>query len=131
MSVFVGTVITADSTPVTVQRAMLMRWLPARAHDNGLFLVFANGIGVDDDEIRTGNSMILDPYGRVRQSIPRHQIDALPAQYGFRDDITFYTDHGDVFAWLCVLLSVIVLAWSLKAEIKQIASRSGTSNERR
>jgi len=33
--------------------------------DNGLFLVFANGIGRDDDEIRTGNSMILDPYGRI------------------------------------------------------------------
>ena len=36
-----------------------------RAHDNGLFLIFSNGIGVDDDEIRTGNSMILDPYGRI------------------------------------------------------------------
>ena len=46
-------------------REWLMRWLPARAHDNGLFLVFANGVGVDDDEIRTGNAMILDPYGRV------------------------------------------------------------------
>jgi predicted amidohydrolase len=46
-------------------RGWLMRWLPARAHDNGMFLVFANGIGVDDDEIRTGNAMILDPYGRV------------------------------------------------------------------
>lgn len=46
-------------------RGWLMRWLPARAHDNGLFLVFSNGIGVDDDEIRTGNSMILDPYGRI------------------------------------------------------------------
>ena len=46
-------------------RGWLMRWLPSRAHDNGMFLVFANGIGVDDDEIRTGNAMILDPYGRV------------------------------------------------------------------
>ena len=46
-------------------RGWLMRWLPARAHDNGLFLVFANGVGVDDDEIRTGNAMVLDPYGRV------------------------------------------------------------------
>ena len=46
-------------------RGWLMRWLPSRAHDNGLFLVFANGVGVDDDEIRTGNSMILDPYGRI------------------------------------------------------------------
>ena len=46
-------------------RGWLMRWLPTRAHDNGMFLVFTNGVGVDDDEIRTGNAMILDPYGRI------------------------------------------------------------------
>jgi predicted amidohydrolase len=46
-------------------RGWLMRWLPSRAHDNGTFLIFANGVGVDDDEIRTGNAMILDPYGRI------------------------------------------------------------------
>ncbi|MDQ1580149.1 MAG: hypothetical protein QOD05_924 [Microbacteriaceae bacterium] len=46
-------------------RGWLMRWLPARAHDNGLFLIFSNGVGRDDDEIRTGNAMILDPYGRI------------------------------------------------------------------
>ena len=46
-------------------RGWLMRWLPARAHDNGVFLLFSNGVGVDDDEIRTGNAMILDPYGRI------------------------------------------------------------------
>jgi predicted amidohydrolase len=46
-------------------RAWLMRWLPTRAHDNGIFLIFSNGVGVDDDEIRTGNSMIIDPYGRI------------------------------------------------------------------
>ena len=46
-------------------RGWLMRWLPARAHDNGMFLVFSNGVGRDDDEVRTGNAMILDPYGRI------------------------------------------------------------------
>lgn len=46
-------------------RGWLMRWLPARAHDNGMFLVFANGVGLDDDEVRTGNAMVLDCYGRV------------------------------------------------------------------
>lgn len=46
-------------------RGWLMRWLPARAHDNGLFLIFSNGVGYDDDEIRTGNAMVLDCYGRV------------------------------------------------------------------
>lgn len=46
-------------------REWLMRWLPARAHDNGLFILFSNGVGPDDDEVRTGNAMILDPYGRI------------------------------------------------------------------
>jgi predicted amidohydrolase len=46
-------------------RGWLMRWLPSRAHDNGMFLVFSNGVGPDDDEVRTGNAMILDPYGRI------------------------------------------------------------------
>ena len=46
-------------------RAWLMRWLPSRAHDNGVYYVFSNGVGRDDDEIRTGNAMIIDPYGRI------------------------------------------------------------------
>lgn len=46
-------------------RGWLLRWLPARAHDNGIFIVFSNGVGEDGGEIRTGNAMILDPYGRI------------------------------------------------------------------
>ncbi|HEY7117636.1 MAG TPA: nitrilase family protein [Tepidisphaeraceae bacterium] len=49
-------------------KGWLMRWLPSRAHDNGLFVLFANGVGIDDDEVRTGNAMILDPYGRTLAS---------------------------------------------------------------
>jgi predicted amidohydrolase len=30
-----------------------------------MFLVFSNGVGRDDNEVRTGNTMILDPYGRI------------------------------------------------------------------
>jgi len=51
-------------------REWLMRWLPARAHDNGMFLLFSNGVGQDDDELRTGNAMILDPYGRIVAETP-------------------------------------------------------------
>ena len=46
-------------------REWLMRWLPARAHDNGLFLAFSNGVGIDDNEVRTGNATILGPYGQI------------------------------------------------------------------
>lgn len=46
-------------------REWILRWLPARAHDNGIFILFSNGVGIDDNEIRTGNAMIIDPYGRI------------------------------------------------------------------
>ena len=46
-------------------RGWLMRWLPSRAHDNGFFILFSNGVGLDNGEIRTGNAMVIDPYGRI------------------------------------------------------------------
>ncbi len=46
-------------------RGWLLRWLPSRAHDNGMFILFSNGVGLDDNEVRTGNAMILDCYGRT------------------------------------------------------------------
>lgn len=49
----------------TKGRGWLLRWLPSRAHDNGVFYIFSNGVGKDDDEIRTGNAMIIDTYGRI------------------------------------------------------------------
>jgi apolipoprotein N-acyltransferase len=64
-------------------------------------------------DTNNGVTCVIDPYGRVRQSIPRHQTDALPAQFGFRDDVTFYTAHGDVFAWCCAILSIGAVGWSL------------------
>jgi len=46
-------------------RGWLMRWLPARAWENGVYVVFSNPIGLDGGEVRNGNSMVLDPYGEV------------------------------------------------------------------
>lgn len=60
-------------------REWLLRWLPSRAHDNGLFLIFSNGIGIDDDEIRTGNAMIIDPYGRIIAETSRPADDVVVA----------------------------------------------------
>src|SRR5579863_9411030 len=75
-------------------------------------------------DTNNGVTAVIDPYGRVRQSIPRHQVDALPAQYGFSDDITFYTVHGDVFAWLCAILSIGVVGWSVLRRRKPVSSRA-------
>ncbi|MGA7255610.1 MAG: apolipoprotein N-acyltransferase [Terracidiphilus sp.] len=65
-------------------------------------------------DTNNGVTASIDPYGRVRQSIPRHQVDALPAQFAFRNDITFYTAHGDLFAWLCAIIAagIIAASWS-------------------
>jgi apolipoprotein N-acyltransferase len=63
-------------------------------------------------DTNSGVTAAIDPYGRVRQSIPRHQAGALEAEFGFRNDLTFYTVHGDVFAWLCVVLSLGIVAWA-------------------
>jgi apolipoprotein N-acyltransferase len=68
-------------------------------------------------DTNNGVTAAIDPYGRVRQSIPRHQTDALPAEYGFRDDITFYTAHGDVFAWVCAILAVGIVVWAFRASL--------------
>lgn len=74
-------------------RQWLMRWLPSRAHDNGMFLIFSNGVGRDDDEVRTGNAMILDPYGEIlaeskaiEQDMVIAELDAslLPSSNGRR-----------------------------------------------
>lgn len=46
-------------------RAWLMKWLPARAYDNAIYAVFSNPIGMDDDQLKNGCSMILDPFGDV------------------------------------------------------------------
>jgi len=46
-------------------RDWLMKWLPARAYDNGIYVVFANAIGMDDDQLKNGCSMIIDPFGDV------------------------------------------------------------------
>lgn len=46
-------------------REWLMKWLPARAYDNAVYAIFSNAIGMDDDQLKNGCSMILDPYGDI------------------------------------------------------------------
>jgi predicted amidohydrolase len=46
-------------------RQWLMKWLPSRAYDNGIYAVFSNPIGMDDDQLKNGCSMIIDPFGDI------------------------------------------------------------------
>jgi predicted amidohydrolase len=55
----------------------LLRWLPARAFDNGIYIAFSNPIGMDADQLKNGNPLILDPFGEVIAELK-----------SFEDDIT-------------------------------------------
>lgn len=46
-------------------RDWLMKWLPSRAYDNAVYAVFSNPIGMDDDQLKNGCSMIIDPFGDI------------------------------------------------------------------
>lgn len=46
-------------------RGWLMRFLPSRAWENGIYAIFTNAVGLDETEVRPGCSMILDPFGEV------------------------------------------------------------------
>ncbi len=46
-------------------RGWLMRWLPTRAYENGVYYVFSNPIGWDFDTVKPGLAMIIDPYGEI------------------------------------------------------------------
>lgn len=66
-----------DTDPVSLRlefngpkgRRWLMRWLPARAYDNGVYYAFTNPIGYDGEHLKNGNSMIIDPFGEVQSEI--------------------------------------------------------------
>lgn len=46
-------------------RGWIMKWLPARAWENGVYVLYANVLGLDGGTIKPGGSMIIDPYGEV------------------------------------------------------------------
>jgi predicted amidohydrolase len=80
----------ADPTSLRIEfdglkgRSWLMKWLPARAYDNAVFVVFSNPIGMDDDQLKNGCSMILDPFG-----------DILAECRSFSDDFVIATCTAD------------------------------------
>lgn len=65
-------------------RGWLMRWLPARAYDNGVYYVFTNPIGYDGDQLKSGNAMILDPYGEI-----------IAESHSFDDEVVIATATDD------------------------------------
>ena len=57
-----------------------------------------------------GFTVSVDPYGRIFEPLPPDVRATADLPYDFRTDETIYTRFGDWFAWLCVLVSVILVA---------------------
>jgi apolipoprotein N-acyltransferase len=71
-----------------------------RAIENRRYLLRATNDGI---------TALIDPYGRVEKRIARHRTMVLPANFSYCRGQTFYTKRGDVFAWLCAALAVVMV----------------------
>jgi apolipoprotein N-acyltransferase len=63
----------------------------------------------------TGVTAAIDPFGRVTQVVPREVRTVLSADYGLVNETTFYTRHGDCFAYGCAIISLLAFLWRRKA----------------
>jgi apolipoprotein N-acyltransferase len=61
----------------------------------------------------TGVTASIDPHGRVVDQMPRHVRGALLAKFNFLNSTTFYTRHGDWVAWVCAVLTILIVVGSL------------------
>jgi apolipoprotein N-acyltransferase len=61
-----------------------------------------------------GYTVSVDPYGRIIETLPPDVRAATDLPYDFRTDETVYTRFGDWFAWLCAIVSAILLVSSWK-----------------
>ncbi|HZQ70486.1 MAG TPA: apolipoprotein N-acyltransferase [Terriglobales bacterium] len=64
-------------------------------------------------DTNTGVTASIDPYGRVVASVPRKVRTVLEAPYALTNVTTFYSRHGDWFAYLCAIISVAALLMRL------------------
>lgn len=83
-----------------------LRMARMRAVENHRWLLLATNTGI---------TASVDPYGRVVARAPRNLRTVLDAPYGVATGTTFYTRHGDWFAYACAIISVVVLLLRLRA----------------
>ena len=72
-----------------------------RAVENGRWLLSGTNTGV---------TASIDPYGRVVARAERKIRTSLAAAYSLSTETTFYTRHGDWFAFLCAIISLAAIA---------------------
>jgi apolipoprotein N-acyltransferase len=70
----------------------------------------------------TGVTASIDPYGRTVARLARKERGALVAPYALTSVTTFYTRHGDWFAWLCAIISAgaLLTRFRLRGQAKKV-----------
>lgn len=56
-----------------------------------------------------GITASIDPSGRIAKVFPQYEVTSGRLPFRYVAQTTFYTRHGDWFAWLCCALSAILL----------------------
>jgi apolipoprotein N-acyltransferase len=64
-----------------------------------------------------GTTASIDPLGRVVKQSPRNVRTAMVAPFSLQTEMTFYSRYGDVFAWACVIISLLAVfvRWRYRA----------------
>ena len=74
-----------------------MQQTQMRAVENGRWVLVGTNTGV---------TASVDPYGRIVATTGRKVRTVVAAPYALLSSTTFYTRHGDWFAYLCAIISV-------------------------
>ncbi len=64
-----------------------------------------------------GTTASIDPMGRVVKKAPRNVRTAMVVPFSTQTEMTFYSRYGDVFAWACVVISLLAVfvRWRYRA----------------
>lgn len=57
----------------------------------------------------SGITASVDPYGRVVSNAPRNVRTAVAVPFSPQIEMTFYSRNGDIFAWICVVISILAV----------------------
>ncbi len=92
-----------------------------RAVENRVFVARAANTGI------TG---IVDPKGKIQKEGGIFEREAMDGMIRLSNRKTFYTLHGDVFAWACSAFSIFLLAYALFQKRNPSSSSSPPRGER-
>jgi apolipoprotein N-acyltransferase len=90
-----------------------------RAVENRRFVIRATNDGF---------TAVIDPAGRLIRTFPPYQQLASPVHFGVVEATTFYSTHGDWFAWNCLVVGVGLAIWNLLHPPRSNLGRSETTS---